>query len=62
MLTRLLLKRFGFGVMPTAFDIAAQHNLIFSAIGFFFGQSNNCQKVQFNSDLLKQRHRYLYRK
>jgi hypothetical protein len=34
----------------------------FNAIGFFFRRSNNSQKVQFNTDLLKQRHRYLYRK
>jgi hypothetical protein len=32
------------------------------ATGFFFGWSNNWQKVQFNTDLLKQRLRYLYRK
>jgi hypothetical protein len=24
-------------------------------------QSNDCQKVQYNTDLLKQRHKYLYR-
>ncbi len=35
--------------------------IIFHAIGFFFGRSNDWQKVQFTTALLKQRHGYLYR-
>ncbi len=34
----------------------------FCAIGFFFWRSNDWQKVQFNTHLLKLRHRYLYRR
>ncbi len=34
----------------------------FCEIGFFFWRSNDWQKVQFNTHLLKQRHRYLYRR
>jgi hypothetical protein len=35
---------------------------LFCAILFFFRQSNDSQKAQYNTDLLEQRHGYLYRK
>jgi hypothetical protein len=40
---------------------AGQGQTLFCAIGFFFYQSNDWQKGQFNTDLLKQKHRNIYR-
>ncbi len=45
---------------PNSFHLAKLDS--FRAIGFFFWQSNDWEKVQYNTDLLKPRHNYLYRK